>query len=317
MNTLFPLVEPYRTGTLKVSELHTLFYEEVGNPQGKPALFLHGGPGVGIKPGYRQFFDSGFYRIVMLDQRGAGKSTPHAELRENNTWALVEDLEKLKRHLGIDKWLVLGGSWGSTLALSYAITYPDSLVAIVIRGIFLARQRETDWLFKQGASEIYPDQWEQFVSIIPHEERDDIIAAYYRRLTSNDERVRIEAAKCFSNWEASTMCLIPDAKAVTDMTEIHSALSIARTECHYTLHRCFMPTDNHLLDNIDKIKHIPCRIVQGRYDVICPPRSAWELHKALPKSELRIVPDGGHSPFDSGMASELIQATEDFKQLFL
>jgi proline iminopeptidase len=316
MISLFPPVEPYRRNTLKVSELHTLYFEEVGRADGAPAVFLHGGPGVGIKPGYRQFFDPSFYRIILFDQRGAGKSTPHAELRENTTWDLIADLERLRAHLGINKWLVLGGSWGSTLGLSYAITHPTAVVGLILRGIFLGRQQEVDWLFKFGCSELYPDEWDKFIAPIPPPERNDLVAAYYRRLTGLDDVTKAAAAIAFTRWEAATMCLIPDPRAISDMTDIHNAIANARTECHYMMHRCFLPTDGYLLENSPKIRDIPGRIVQGRYDVICPARSAWELNKALPKADLRLVPDGGHSAFDSGVASELVTATEEFKRFF-
>jgi proline iminopeptidase len=312
---LFPETEPYRTGTLKVSALHTLFYEEVGNPRGKPALFLHGGPGVGILPAYRRFFDPESYRVILPDQRGAGRSTPHAELKENTTWDLVEDLEKLRTHLDIDRWIVMGGSWGSTLALSYAITHPHSVAGIIIRGVFLARPSEIEWLLQEGgASRIFPDEWEKYLEPIPEGDRGNTAKAYFNILTGDNDEKRMEAARAWSRWEASTMTLIPDPEAIEEMTDDSAALAIARIECHYTFNNFFMPSNNHLMENISGIRHIPCRIVQGRYDVICPMISAWELHKALPKSKLRIVPDGAHSPMDSGMVSELVQAAEDFKQ---
>lgn len=314
---LFPAIEPFRTGTLEVSTTHTVFYEEVGKPDGKPALFLHGGPGVGILPQYRRFFDPDFYRSILLDQRGAGRSTPHAELQENTTWHIVEDLEKLRLHLDLDPWLIMGGSWGSTLALSYAITYPESIQGIIIRGVFLARPSEITWLHKQGGtSNIFPDEWEKYVALVPEDERDDTVKAYFRILTGGDKEAQLKAAKAWSNWEAAIMNLIPDQEAIEDMTDDEAALSIGRIECQYTINNFYMKSDNYLLENIDKIKDIPCRIVQGRYDVICPMVSAWDLHKALPKSDLRIVPDGSHSPLDPGMIHELIQGSEDFKDLF-
>jgi proline iminopeptidase len=316
-NELFSEIEPYDTATLQVSDLHTLFYEQVGNPEGRPALFLHGGPGVGILPDYRRFFDPAFYRVVLPDQRGAGRSTPHAELEENTTEHLVEDLEKLRLHLGLDPWLVMGGSWGSTLALCYAIAYPESVRGIIIRGIFLARPFEIEWLFKKGgAGEIYPDRWEEFVSVIPEDERDDLVGAYHRRMTGEDDTACLAAARAWATWEGSMMNLLPDPEALAEICTDGAALSIGRIECQYTLNGFHMPSDSHILDNADRIREIPCRIVQGRYDIICPTRSAWELHKALPRSELRIVPDGAHSPLDPGMVHELIQASEDFKSLF-
>jgi proline iminopeptidase len=313
---LFPAIEPYRTGTLKVSNIHTLFYEEVGNPNGKPALFLHGGPGVGIIPDYRRFFDPKFYRVILPDQRGAGRSTPHADLRENTTQHLVEDLEKLRLHLGLGPWLVLGGSWGSTLALCYAIAYPKSVKAIVIRGVFLARPFEIDWLFHEGGTRIYPDAWERFISLVPENERHDPVRAYQKLMNTGTLESQIHAAKEWSRYEGGMSSLIPDPESIDHMTDDQTGVSIGRIECQYTVDRFYMPSDNYILENIGKIKHIPCRIVQGRYDIICPMQSAWDLHKAHPKSDLRIVLDGSHSPLDEGMVDQLVQATEDFKELF-
>ena len=315
---LFPEIEPYNTGTLKVSDIHTMFYEEAGNPEGKPALFLHGGPGVGIMPGYRRFFDPDFYRVILPDQRGAGRSTPHAELAENTTWDIVEDLEKLRKHLGVDKWVVMGGSWGSTLAISYAITYPRSIKGIIMRGIFLSRPFEINWLHKKGgASQIYPDEWERYIAPISENKRGDTVKAYYEMLTSDDEAVRRKAAKAWSRWEGAIMTLFPDVEALEKMTEEKSAMSIGSIECYYTLNNFFMKSDDYLLENIGKMKGIPLRIVQGRYDIICPMQSAWDLHHALPDSELVIVPNGAHSPMDEGMIEELIRGSEDFKELLL
>lgn len=314
---LYPEIDPHNTSTLRVSELHTLFFEQAGNPDGKPALFLHGGPGVGILPNYRRFFDPGFYRIVLPDQRGAGRSTPHAELRENTTWNLVEDLEKLRSHLGIEKWIVMGGSWGSTLALCYAIRYPQSVLGLIIRGVFLARKWEIDWLFRVGgASQIFPDEWERFLAPIPEKQWDDLVGAYYKILTGNDETARKEAAQAWTRWEAATMTLLPDPETVQKMLADHSATAIARIECHYTINRFFVESDHYLLENVDAIQQIPCRIVQGRYDIICPVTSAWDLHKRLPQSDLRIVADGAHSPMEPGMIHELVLASEDFKALY-
>lgn len=312
---LFPEIEPYSVEELQGSDLHSVVYEQVGNPKGRPALFLHGGPGVGILPPYRRFFDPEFYRIVLLDQRGAGRSKPHAELRENTTWHLVQDLEVLRNRLDIDDWIVMGGSWGSTLALSYAITHPDSVAGLIIRGVFLARPSEHAWLHQEGgASCIFPDEWEKHMAPLAREQRDDTVRAYHDLLTGDDGDARLEAARAWTRWQVATMTLIPDQKTIEEMTRDHSALANGRIECHYTLNKFFMPSDDYILENAAKIHHVPCRIVQGRYDVICPMISAWELHKALPKSELRIVPDGSHSPMDSGMIHELIQGSEDFKE---
>jgi proline iminopeptidase len=313
--SLYPPIEPYRTGRLKVSALHEIFFEEVGNPNGRAAVFLHGGPGVGILPDYRRFFDPQAYRVILPDQRGAGQSTPHAELRENTTWDLVEDLEKLRMHLGIDRWIVFGGSWGSTLALCYAIKHPQSVRGIIIRGVFLARPFETDWTHKFGMSEIYPDEWERFRRLIPEAERGDMVKAYYERLTDPSETVQLAAAAAWSRWEGATMTLFPDPAALEEFEEPHLALAVGRIECYYTLHDFFMPSENWILDHSGVMQGIPLRIVQGRYDVICPVRAAWDLHGVLPDSELRIVRDGAHSPLDPGMIDQLVLATKEFQSL--
>jgi proline iminopeptidase len=313
---LFPEIEPYNTGTLAVSDLHTLYYEEVGNPEGKPIIFLHGGPGGGLVPEYRRFFDPDFYRVILFDQRGSGKSTPHAELEDNTTWHIVEDIEKLRESLNIDKWLAFGGSWGSTLGLTYAIKHPCSVSGLILRGIFMAREFELNWLYKEGGvSNIYPDAWESFIEPIPEDERDDIPLAYYKRLTSDNDETRLEVAKAWSVWEGSISKLIPDEKLIEDFSEPHTAVSIAKIECHYFINDLFFETPEYLLNNIDSIKDIPIIIVQGRYDVVCPIRSAWELHKACPGSSLRVVKDAGHSSMEEGIINELIMATEEFKKL--
>jgi proline iminopeptidase len=312
--TLFPEIEPYNTDYLKVSDLHTIHYEEAGNPDGHPALFLHGGPGVGILPAYRRFFDPKYYRIILPDQRGAGRSMPSAELKENTTWDLVEDLEKLRNHLGVSKWIVMGGSWGSTLALCYAISYPDSIAGTILRGVFLARSSEIGWLHNAGgASQIFPDEWERYLTPIAGHAYSSNVEAYYRIFTHGNASEQLAAAKAWSRWEAATMTLLPDPDALKELTDGGTAISIGRIECHYTFNKFFMKSKNYILDNCTKIANIPCRIVQGRHDIICPMISAWDLQKALEKSELRIVPDGAHSPMDKGMVHELVQATEDFK----
>jgi proline iminopeptidase len=315
LNKLYPEIEPYQSGYLRVSDLHDVFYEQVGTPGGQPAVFLHGGPGVGIMPGYRRFFDPKQYRMVLLDQRGAGRSKPHAELAENTTWDLVEDLEKLRSHLGIDRWVVFGGSWGSTLALCYAIKHPDRVRGLILRGVYLGRPQENHWLHQHGMSEIYPDEWERYIQPIPPGERGDLLKAYHERLTTGSLDDQLKFAAAWSRWEAATMTVVPDPKAIDDFTDPHMGLSIARIECYYTLNSCFLPTDNYILENAQTIRSIPLRIVQGRYDVICPVRSAWDLHQALPHSDLRIVPLGAHSPMDDGMVHELVQATQDFRKL--
>ena len=312
--TLFTETEPYNTDYLKVSDLHTIHYEEVGNPSGRPALFLHGGPGVGILPVYRRFFDPAHYRVILPDQRGARRSKPHAELRENTTWDLIEDIEKLRVHLGIKDWIIMGGSWGSTLALSYSITYPESVAGIIIRGIFLGRPQEISWLHQEGgASQIFPDEWQKYMSPIAGHKFNNNVEAYYNLLTSGTDEEQLAAARAWARWEVSIMTLLPDPKSLDEMTDSTTALSIGRIECHYTFHKFFMKSDNFLLDNCKVISKIPCCIVQGRHDIVCPVISAWDLHKALPESYLRIVPDGAHSPVNTGMINELVQASEEFK----
>ncbi len=306
---LYPPIEPYDVGTLKVSDLHTIVYEQVGNPNGRPALFLHGGPGVGISPGYRQFFDPEHYRVVLVHQRGAGKSTPHAEINDNDTWKIVSDLEQLRATLNIENWVVMGGSWGSLLALCYAIMHPHSVAAIIIRGIFLGRQFEIDWIHKpNGAALIYPDEWERYNA--PVSDAEDNVAAYGALLNSDDQKAALAAARAWTRWEASMMNLFPNPTELDAMIGDHSALSIARIESHFTANHFFLSEDNFVLNNCSAIAHIPCHIVHGRYDTICPPISAWDLHKSLPASKLTIVPDGAHSPMDGGMTKELVRASD-------
>lgn len=313
MKTLYDPIEPYQHGMLKVSDIHELYYEQCGNPDGQPVVFLHGGPGGGLTPDYRRFFDPEAYRIVLFDQRGSGKSTPHANLEENTTWHLVSDIERLREHLGIEQWMVFGGSWGSTLALAYAQTHPDRVNALVLRGIFLCRKKEIDWFYQAGASAIFPDVWEQYQSVIPEAERGNMLEAYYRRLTSEDESVRLEAARAWSVWEGSTSKLFPDQTLIDDFGEAHLALSLARIEAHYFINNAFFDSDNYLLENVGKIRHIPAVIVQGRYDVVCPIMSAWELHRAWPEAELVVVGDAGHSSMEPGIISELVGATDRFR----
>ncbi|MBN8562258.1 MULTISPECIES: prolyl aminopeptidase [unclassified Leptolyngbya] len=312
MRQLYPAIAPYQSGMLPVSDLHTIYYEQSGNPNGKPVVFLHGGPGGGTIPTYRQYFDPSKWRIILFDQRGAGKSTPHAELRENTTWDLVSDIEKLRSHLNIDRWFVFGGSWGSTLSLAYSQTHPDRCLGLILRGIFLLRRKEILWFYQDGASWIFPDAWEHYLEPIPPEERDDMISAYYRRLTSEDAEIRSTAAKAWSVWEGTTSRLIVDPSLQSKFADDEFADAFARIECHYFINRGFFETDDQLLQNCDRIAHIPTVIVQGRYDVVCPMTSAWALHKALPESELIVVPDAGHSMMEAGILSALIDATDRF-----
>jgi len=312
MRPLYPPIEPYRQGTLPVSSLHTLHYEEAGNPEGKPVVFLHGGPGGGLIPLYRQFFDPKKWRIVLFDQRGCGQSTPHAALSENTTWDLVSDIEKLRAHLSIEQWAVFGGSWGSTLALAYAQTHPDRCTGLILRGIFMLRAKEIQWFYQSGASYLFPDAWEGYLAPIPERDRHDLVSAYYHRLTSDDPEVRQTAARAWSIWEASTSKLVPDADLVQRFGSGNFADAFARIECHYFINKGFFESDTQLLDNVDRIRHIPAVIVQGRYDVVCPMTSAWELHRAWPESELVIVDNAGHSATEPGITSALIDATDRF-----
>jgi proline iminopeptidase len=311
--TLYPEIEPYRTGRLKVSDLHEIYFEECGNPKGKPVLFVHGGPGGGTDPNQRRFFDPDAYRIILFDQRGCGKSTPYAELRENTTWDLVRDMERLRGELGIDKWQVFGGSWGSTLALAYAETHPERVTELVLRGIFLLRKREIDWFYQEGASYLFPDAWEDYLAPIPESERGDLLHAYYERLTSSDAKVRQEAARAWSVWEARTSCLMPNEELIRKNAGDEYSLAFARIECHYFVNKAFMQRDGQLLDDVGKIRHIPAVIVQGRYDVVCPMESAWALHKAWPEADFRIVQDAGHAAAEPGTLHELVSATDRFR----
>ena len=309
---MYPPIEPYRTGRLKVSDIHEIYWEESGNPKGKPVIFLHGGPGAGTSPRHRQFFDPAKYRIILFDQRGSGKSTPFACLEQNTTWDLVADIEKLRDMLGINRWQVFGGSWGSTLALAYSETHPDRVTEIILRGIFLIREKEITWFYQFGASEIYPDTWEDYLAPIPVEERGDLVSAYYKRLTSSDVAVQKEAARAWSIWEATTSKLLPDPGMVAHYGDEEFSLAFARIECHYFVNKAFQKEDNQLLNHIGKIRHIPAVIVQSRYDVVCPMDSAWTLHKAWPEADFIIVPDAGHSAFEPNVSKALVGATDKF-----
>jgi proline iminopeptidase len=312
MRTLYPSIQPYHTDHIQVSTIHRVYFEECGNPNGRPVIFLHGGPGGGIQPTYRQYFNPQKWRIILLDQRGCGKSAPFAELRENSTWDLVADIETLRQHLRIEKWAVFGGSWGSTLALAYGITYPESCTAFFLRGIFLLRKKEIDWFYQEGCSKIYPDAWEDYLKPIPPDERDDLVQAYHQRLTSADAQVRRTAAKAWAIWEGSTSKLIPNDQMIEHYGEDQFAEAFARIECHYFVNKGFFEEDNFLLNNVHKIRHIPAIIVQGRYDVVCPCDNAWDLHRAWPEAELKIIPDAGHSVSETGTIDALIEATDRF-----
>jgi proline iminopeptidase len=312
--SLYPPLEPYRSDTLAVSSKHTLAFEECGNPRGQPVVFIHGGPGGGTDPKQRRFFDPAHYRIILFDQRGCGRSTPHASLEENTTWDLVADMEKLREHLGIERWMLFGGSWGSTLALAYAQTHPDRVTSLVLRGIFLLRKWEIDWFYQEGASRLFPDAWEDYLAPIPREERGDLLHAYYRRLTGDDAAARQEAARAWSVWEARTSYLIQNPELIARNAEDEFSLAFARIECHYFVHGAFLNREGQLLEDVARIRHIPCVIVQGRYDVVCPAQSAWELHRSWPGSKLVIVPDAGHSANEKGITSALIEATDALRR---
>lgn len=311
--TFYPEIEPYRTGMLRVSDVHELYFEESGNPQGKPVVFLHGGPGGGTEPKHRRFFDPAAYRIVLFDQRGCGKSTPHASLVDNTTWHLVDDTEKLRGHLGIDRWQVFGGSWGSTLALAYAQKHPSRVTELVLRGIFLLRKREIDWFYQEGASALFADAWEEYLAPIPEKERGDLLSAYHRRLTSEDVAVRQEAARAWSVWEGKTSCMFPNDDLIARTSGDAFSLAFARIECHYFVNKGFLRTETQLLDDVEAIRKVPAVIVQGRYDVVCPMESAWALHRAWPEADLRVVADAGHSAMEPGIVHELINATDRFR----
>lgn len=312
--TLYPAIEPNRTFQLQVDDIHSVYVEESGNPKGKPVVFVHGGPGGGTDAKHRRFFDPSVYRIVLFDQRGCGKSTPFASLDRNTTWDLVSDMERIRTELGIDKWQVFGGSWGSTLALAYAQKHPTRVTELVLRGIFLLRKKEIDWFYQFGASELFPDAWEGFLAPIPESERGDLLTAYHKRLISDDETTRVTAAKAWSIWEGSTSTLFSDPDLVAKTGTSEFAVPFARIECHYFVNRGFMDTDDQLLRGVDKIRHIPAVIVQGRYDVVCPADSAWALHRAWPEADLKIVPDAGHAAMEPGIQHELITATDRFRK---
>jgi proline iminopeptidase len=310
---LYPESEPYRSGRLRVSALHELHYEECGHPEGQPALFVHGGPGAGCAPWQRRFFDPGHYRIVLFDQRGCGRSTPHACLEDNTTWDLVADMERLRETLGIGRWLVFGGSWGSTLALAYAQTHPERVSALVLRGVFLLRPFELRWFYQEGCSYLFPDAWQHYLAPIPPAERHDLIAAYHRRLTGADDTERLRAARAWSQWEAATSKLLPDAQLVQSWGEDRFAEAIARIECHYFVNRGFFEHPDQLLDGVARIRGIPATIVQGRYDVVCPLISAWDLQRHWPEAELQIIPDAGHAASEPGIIDALVNATDRFR----
>jgi len=310
--TLYPPIEAYEAGMLSVSSVHTLYYEQSGDPHGKPVVFVHGGPGGGCDSWQRQFFDPARYRIILFDQRGCGRSTPHASLVDNTIWHLISDLDALRAHLGIERWQVFGGSWGSTLAIAYAQAQPDRVTELILRGIFLLRRSELMWFYQEGASHLFPDAWEGFLQPIPQVERGDLMGAYYRRLTGANEAEKLRCAQAWSAWEGATSRLYYDPRLVNHYEEDQFALAFARIECHYFVNGSWFERDDQLLHDIDKIRHIPAVIVQGRYDVVCPMRTAWDLHRAWPEAQLDIIADAGHSAMEPGIVDALINATDKF-----
>ena len=309
---LYPAIEPYRQGCLDVGGGHDMYFEECGNPDGEPALVVHGGPGGGSNPTMRRYHDPRHYRIILFDQRGCGRSTPNASLEQNTTWHLVEDMERLRQHLGIERWQLLGGSWGSTLALAYAETHPERVTALILRGIFLLRRRELDWFYQEGCNWIFPDAFEAYQRIIPVAERGDMIAAYYRRLTDPDPQVQLNAARAWSIWEGSTLSLVQDPERIKLFGAETYAVAFARIECHYFVNRGFFDRDDQLLADAHRVRDVPGIIVHGRYDVVTPVKSAWDLKRAWPRADLRIVPDAGHAMTEVGIVHELVSATRHF-----
>ena len=311
---LYPEIEPYRHGFLKVGDGHRIYWEECGNPKGKPAVFVHGGPGAGAGTTSRRFFDPKRYRIVVFDQRGCGRSRPHASLVANTTWHLVADMEQLREHLGIERWLVFGGSWGSTLGLAYAETHPERVTELVLRGIFMLRKTELDWFYQDphGAGALYPDRWQAYAAAIPAKERGDMIRAFYRRLTGDDRREAVAAARAWAVWEGSTSFLLPNEANVASWGQDKFALAVARIECHYFVNGGFFRREDQLLADVGRIRHIPGVIVQGRYDAVCPMMSAWALHQAWPEAAFHVVPDAGHSAMEAGNTHQLVTATDAF-----
>jgi proline iminopeptidase len=309
--TLYPPIEPHASGMLEVGDGHRLYWERCGTPGGKPAVFLHGGPGGGISAKQRQQFDPELYDVLLFDQRGCGRSTPFASLEDNTTWHLVADIERLRAMAGHEEWLVFGGSWGSTLSLAYAQAHPDRVSELVLRGIFLGEQAEQDWLYRYGASALYPEAWAEFSGHVPEAERGDLLGAYHRLLTSDDRAVRLSAAKLWSMWEGTTCTLLPDPAMMADFTADDHAVAVARIEAHYFMHNCWLEPGQ-LLRDVGRIRHIPTVIVQGRHDCCTPPAAAWALKQAWPEAELQIVDDGGHLFTEPGITDGLVRASDRF-----
>ena len=316
MQTLFPQIKPYARHDLAVDGPHVLYVDESGTPDGLPVVFVHGGPGSGCDANSRCYFDPGVYRIITFDQRGCGRSTPHASLDNNTTWDLVADMERIRLFLGIDKWVLFGGSWGSTLSLAYAQSHPDRVHGLILRGIFLARPQEIEWFYQAGASRIFPDYWQDYIAPIPPEERDDLLTAFHKRLTGNDQIAQMHAAKAWSTWEGRTATLRPNPQVVERFCDPHRALSIARIECHYFTNSAFLEPDQ-LIRDMHKIAHLPGVIVHGRYDVICPLDNAWELHQNWPGSELQVIREAGHAASEPGITDALVRAAEQMARSLL
>ena len=315
MQQLFPPIEPYKTHMVAVSVGPCLYVEECGRADGLPVVFVHGGPGAACEQYHRRFFDPDIYRIVLFDQRGCGRSTPHASLQGNTTRQLVADMEVIRGALGIDRWVVFGGSWGSTLGIVYAETHPERVLGLILRGIFLCRPRDIHWFYQEGASFLLPDYWSDYLGVIPELERDDLVRAYYRRLTGADELAMMAAAKAWSLWEGRASTLLPKAAVVDHFTNPQTALSLARIECHYFMNNSFLE-DDQLLKHANRLVDIPGVIVHGRYDIVCPLEQAWALHRAWPQAELMVIPDAGHSATEPGIVDALITATNRFAVRF-
>lgn len=313
MRTLHPAIEPYVRHTIEVESPHHIYVEECGSPSGIPVLFVHGGPGGGCQPCHRQYFDPRRYRIILFDQRGCGRSTPHAELEGNTTQALLSDMEALRERLGIDRWLLFGGSWGATLSLIYAAACPERVLGLVLRGIFLCRRQDIRWFYQDGASHLFPDYWQDFVAPVPHSQRTDMVSAYYRLLTGDNEVARLSAARAWSTWEARTSTLRASPSLVQHFSDAYVALSMARIECHYFINDCFV-APNHILDNAGTLKTLPGTIVQGRYDVVCPMEQAYALHRVWPQAQFEVIDDAGHSAGEPGIVDALVKATDDFAE---
>lgn len=314
LRTLYPPIEPYESGWLDVGDGHRIHYERCGTPGAKPAVFLHGGPGGGKSPGHRRLFDPAKYDVLLFDQRGCGQSTPHASLHDNTTFDLVADIEKLRTHLGLERWQVVGGSWGSTLALTYAICHPARVSALVLRGIFMIRKQEIDWFYQSGASQLFPDAWEAFLAPIPAGERGNLVAAYYKRLSGPDGPEKSACASAWSRWEGTTISLLPDATRAAHFSEDHFAAAFAAIECHYFIHAGFFGRDDWILANAAKLHGIPGVIIHGRYDVCTPLQNAWDLHRVWPEAALHIIADAGHTGTEPGIADAMVRATDGFAE---